>query len=235
MNLKPWLTRQAQRYLNSALALSAGIALLLPFSNSLLAQESRFDGLEYRSIGPFRGGRSAAVTGVPGENNLYYMGSTGGGVWETRDGGANWKNISDGYFGGSIGAVAVSEWDPNVIYVGGGEVTVRGNVSHGSGMWKSTDGGKTWSQVFDGGDAYMSLLAVKMVSETEGWMGPSGLLPGSNTVAVTDFYQTTDGGATWSLGQTLQDCVAAEIDSAAGLVMAACMGHFSNATVAVYK
>ena len=147
MNLKPWLTRQAQRYLNSALALSAGIALLLPFSNSLLAQESRFDGLEYRSIGPFRGGRSAAVSGVPGENNLYYMGSTGGGVWETRDGGANWKNISDGYFGGSIGAVAVSEWDPNVIYVGGGEVTVRGNVSHGSGMWKSTDAGKTWKSI----------------------------------------------------------------------------------------
>ena len=103
MNLKPWLTRQTQRSLNSALALAAGIALLLPFSNSLLAQENRFDGLDYRSIGPFRGGRSAAVTGVPGENNLYYMGSTGGGVWETRDGGANWKNISDGYFGGYIG------------------------------------------------------------------------------------------------------------------------------------
>ena len=94
--MKPthWLARQAQQYLNLGLALVAGTALLLPFSQSVLAQESRFDGLEYRSIGPFRGGRSAAVTGVPGENNLYYMGATGGGVWETRDGGANWKNIS---------------------------------------------------------------------------------------------------------------------------------------------
>src|SRR5207302_4733429 len=93
--------------------------------------ESWFGGLKYRLVGPFRGGRSAAVTGVPGKPNLYYFGSTGGGVWRTTDGGTSWGNISDGSFGGSIGAVAVSESDPNVIYVGGGEKTVRGNVSHG--------------------------------------------------------------------------------------------------------
>lgn len=106
--------------------------------------ESYFKGLEWRQLGPFRGGRSAAVTGVPGKPNLYYMGSTGGGVWKTKDGGQTWVNISDSAFGGSIGAVAVSEYDPNVIYVGGGEVTVRGNVSFGNGIWKSTDAGKTW-------------------------------------------------------------------------------------------
>ena len=104
-------------------------------------------GLRYRLVGPFRGGRSAAVTGVPGKPQLFYFGSTGGGVWRTTDGGSAWENISDGFFGGSIGAVAVSESDPNVIYVGGGEKTVRGNVSHGDGVWKSTDAGKTWKHV----------------------------------------------------------------------------------------
>ncbi|MEM6769614.1 MAG: glycosyl hydrolase [Bacteroidota bacterium] len=103
--------------------------------------------LEFRNIGPFRGGRSATVTGVPGKPNLYYFGGAGGGVWRTKDGGQTWVNISDGYFGGSIGAVAVSESNPNVIYVGGGEKTVRGNVSYGYGIWKTIDGGKTWEHM----------------------------------------------------------------------------------------
>ena len=103
-----------------------------------------YNGLKWRSIGPYRGGRSCTVTGVPGQSNLYYMGTAGGGVWRTKDGGGTWENISDKYFGGSIGAVAVSEADPNVLYVGQGEKTVRGNVSSGFGVWKSTDAGKTW-------------------------------------------------------------------------------------------
>lgn len=106
--------------------------------------ENLYNGLAWRNIGPYRGGRSAAVTGVPGKSNLFYFGATGGGVWKTSDAGNTWENISDGFFGGSVGAVAVSEWDNNVIYVGGGEKTVRGNVSYGYGMWKSTDAGKTW-------------------------------------------------------------------------------------------
>ena len=84
------------------------------------------------------------MTGVPGQPNLFYSGSTGGGVWKTQDGGQSWFNVLDSAFGGSIGAVAVSEYDPNVIYVGGGEATVRGNVSSGDGIWKSTDAGKSW-------------------------------------------------------------------------------------------
>ncbi len=108
--------------------------------------EALYNSVKWRSIGPFRGGRAAAVTGVPGKPNLYYQGATGGGVWRTKDGGQTWENISDGYFGGSIGAVAVSEYDNNVIYVGCGETTVRGNVSYGYGMWKSEDAGKTWKQ-----------------------------------------------------------------------------------------
>jgi hypothetical protein len=93
------------------------------FSTLVFAQSydpALYSSLEWRSIGPYRGGRSAAVTGVPGKPNLYYFGAAGGGVWKTQDGGQTWVNISDGYFGGSIGAVAVSESDPNVIYVGGG-------------------------------------------------------------------------------------------------------------------
>ena len=100
--------------------------------------------VRWRSIGPFRGGRSAAVAGVASEPNVYYFGSTGGGVWKSTDAGSSWKSVSDGFFGGSIGAVEVNRADPNVVYVGGGEVTVRGNVSHGDGLWKSTDAGATW-------------------------------------------------------------------------------------------
>lgn len=109
--------------------------------------EALYSSLEYRLIGPFRGGRSAAVTGVPGEPNLFYFGATGGGVWKTTDGGRSWENISDGFFGGSIGAVEVAKSDPNVIYVGGGEKTLRGNVSSGYGVWKTEDAGKTWKSV----------------------------------------------------------------------------------------
>src|SRR3990172_10102825 len=108
---------------------------------------SFYNGLQYRNIGPYRGVRSAAVTGVSNNPMLYYFGSTGGGVWKTEDAGQTWENISDGFFGGSIGAVAVSEWDPNVIYVGTGEKTLRGNVSSGNGMWKSVDAGKSWKHI----------------------------------------------------------------------------------------
>ncbi len=114
---------------------------------TLTFDEKLYSALEWRSIGPYRGGRSAAVTGVPGKPNLFYMGATGGGVWKTSDAGNTWTNISDGFFGSSIGSVAVSEWDNNVIYVGQGEGTIRGNVSYGHGMWKSTDAGKTWTFV----------------------------------------------------------------------------------------
>ncbi|MGZ7031739.1 MAG: WD40/YVTN/BNR-like repeat-containing protein, partial [Thermoanaerobaculia bacterium] len=127
----------------------------LLFSTSLFAaapptrtfNADQFKGMQWREVGPYRGGRSAAVEGITAQPNTYYFGSTGGGVWKTIDGGQTWKAVSDTFFGGSIGAVAVSEWDPNVVYAGGGEATVRGNVSHGDGMWKSTDAGKTWTHI----------------------------------------------------------------------------------------
>jgi hypothetical protein len=107
--------------------------------------------LQYRSIGPFRGGRVAAVAGIPSQPNVYYFGGTGGGVWKTTDGGVNWEPVSDKFFKtGSVGAIDVSQSDPNVVYVGMGESPVRGNVSHGDGVYKSTDGGKTGSPSVSG-------------------------------------------------------------------------------------
>lgn len=117
-------------------------------STNVKYDESLYDAIQYRLVGSFRGGRASSVTGVSGKPNLFYMGATGGGVWKTQDGGQSWNNISDGYFGGSIGAVAVSDSDPNIIYVGTGEKTVRGNVSPGfGGVFKSYDAGKTWENV----------------------------------------------------------------------------------------
>src|ERR1044072_4569751 len=105
--------------------------------------------LQWRLIGPFRGGRLTAVTGVPSQPLVYYFGATGGGVWKTVDGGINWEPITDSsVFGtGSVGAIGLSDSEPNKMYVGMGEPALRGNVSHGDGVYKSTDAGKTWQRV----------------------------------------------------------------------------------------
>jgi photosystem II stability/assembly factor-like uncharacterized protein len=121
--------------------------------NTAYAQQRGYDqsllkGLQWRSIGPYRGGRVTAVAGVTSQQNVFYFGATGGGVWKTSDGGGNWEPISDEYFKtGSVGAIGISESDPNVVYVGMGESPIRGNVSHGDGLYKSTDAGKTWKHV----------------------------------------------------------------------------------------
>lgn len=164
------------------------------------AQQADFDealygALEYRNIGPYRGGRSAAVTGVPGKPMLYYFGSTGGGVWRTVDGGQSWNNISDGFFGGSIGAVAVSEWDPNVIYVGGGEKTVRGNVSHGYGMWKSTDAGKTWKHI--GLDNTYHIPRVRIHPKNPDLVYAAVMGNLYRDTEERGVYRSKDGGETW--------------------------------------
>ncbi len=154
-----------------------------------------YEGMQWRNIGPFRGGRSAAVTGVPGKPNLYYMGATGGGVWRTKDGGQIWENISDGFFGGSIGAVAVSEWDNNVIYVGGGEVTVRGNVSSGWGMWKSVDAGTTWEKIGMENARHIPRIRVHPKNPDLVYAAVMGDLYKSST--ERGVYRSKDGGKTW--------------------------------------
>lgn len=154
-----------------------------------------YEGLNWRSIGPFRGGRSAAVTSVPGKANLFYFGATGGGIWRTTDAGNSWENISDGYFGGSIGSIAVSEWDPNIMYVGGGEVTVRGNVSSGSGMWKSDNAGKTWSKVGLDNSRHIVRLKIHPKNPDLVYAAVMGDLYKSSD--VRGIYRTKDGGKTW--------------------------------------
>jgi hypothetical protein len=116
--------------------------------NGRTTASSLFTSLEWRGIGPYRGGRVVAVAGDPSHSHTFYFGSTGGGVWKSTDGGLFWENVSDGYFKrASVGGIAVAPSDANVIYAGMGEATIRGNVSHGDGIYKSTDSGKTWTHL----------------------------------------------------------------------------------------
>lgn len=171
---------------------------LVFFSESLQSQTSENNvpgALEYRLLGPFRGGRSAAVTGVPNKPNLFYFGATGGGIWRTKDGGRAWENISDGFFGGSIGAIEVSESDPNVIYVGGGEKTVRGNVSSGYGIWKSEDAGKTWQSSGLKNSRHIPRIAIHPTNYNTVYAAVLGnIYKPSQERGV---YKSTDGGKTW--------------------------------------
>lgn len=153
------------------------------------------ENLDFRCIGPFRGGRSAAVEGVEGKPMLFYMGSTGGGVWRTQNGGSTWENISDGYFGGSIGAIDVSNSHENIIYVGGGEVTVRGNVSAGTGMYKSIDGGRTWEGIGLKNSRHIPRVRVHPRNPDVVYAAVLGDLYKSTD--ERGVYKTVDGGKTW--------------------------------------
>lgn len=154
-----------------------------------------YESQEFRLLGPFRGGRSAAVTGVPGQPNLFYFGGTGGGVWKTLDGGRTWSNISDGYFGGSIGAVSVAPSDHNVIYVGGGEKTVRGNVSSGYGIWKSVDAGKSWSSAGLPKSRHVPRISIDPDNHNIVYAAVLGDIYKQST--DRGVYKSVDGGKSW--------------------------------------
>jgi photosystem II stability/assembly factor-like uncharacterized protein len=159
-------------------------------------EEQLFKNVKYRLIGPFRGGRSAAVTGSYKNRNTFYFGATGGGVWKTTDGGSNWKNISDNYFGSSIGAVAVAPSDETIIYVGEGENTMRGNVSEGlGGMWRSDDGGKSWKNIGLKDGRHILRIIIHPKNPDVVWVAVMGHLFGPND--ERGVYKTTDGGKTW--------------------------------------
>jgi len=157
--------------------------------------EKYYDATEWRHIGPFRGGRSCAVTGVSNHPLLYYFGSTGGGVWKTQDGGQSWSNISDGFFGGSIGSIEVSKSDPNVIYVGGGEKTVRGNVSYGYGMWKTEDGGENWAQMGLKKSKHITRVRIDPNDHNIAYASVLGDLYKSSK--ERGVFKTVDGGKSW--------------------------------------
>lgn len=164
-------------------------------AQGLTFDESLYDGMEWRLVGPFRGGRAGTTTGVIDDPNLYYMGTAGGGVWKTEDAGGTWKCISDGYFGGSIGAVAVSESDPNVIYVGEGEQTLRGNVSSGNGVWKSTDAGETWKFIGLQGSEHISRIRIHPKDPNLVYVAAIGNLWKPNE--TRGVFRSKDGGSTW--------------------------------------
>jgi photosystem II stability/assembly factor-like uncharacterized protein len=156
-----------------------------------------FKPLRYRCIGPYRGGRSVCATGVVGNPQVYYMGTTGGGLWKTEDMGITWANISDGFFKtGSVGAVAVAESDPNRVYVGMGEHAVRGVMTHhGDGVYKSTDAGKTWQQMGLDLTQHIARVVVHPKDANTVFVAAQGALYSSSK--QRGIYKTTDGGITW--------------------------------------
>jgi photosystem II stability/assembly factor-like uncharacterized protein len=153
--------------------------------------------LQWRLIGPFRGGRVTAVTGVPSQPLVYYFGATGGGVWKTVDGGINWEPITDGsVFGtGSVGAIGLSEADPNTIYVGMGESPIRGNVSHGDGVYKSTDAGKTWKRAGLEDTRQISRIRVHPRNPDIVFVAALGHTFGPNE--QRGIFRSKDGGKNW--------------------------------------
>ncbi|MBU0697340.1 MAG: glycosyl hydrolase, partial [Bacteroidetes bacterium] len=188
------------------------LLLLLSLSTAIFAQKKSkstinsslkyeydsvlYTNLKYREIGPFRGGRSAAVVGDLKEKNTFYMGATGGGVWKTQDGGSNWKNISDKYFGGTIGAVAIAPSDNSIIYVGEGENSLRGNVSEGiDGIWKSEDGGRSWANIGLKNTRHITRIIIDPKNSDIVWVAASGHLFGPSD--DRGVYKTTDGGKIW--------------------------------------
>ena len=157
---------------------------------------SLLDRLTWRSIGPTRGGRSVAVAGDPTDPNVFYFGSTGGGVWKTVDAGAYWRNVSDRFFRrASVGAIAVAHSDPNVIYVGMGETTIRGNVSHGDGVYKSTDGGQTWTHLGLAETRNIGKVRIDPRDPDRVYVAALGHAHGPNP--ERGLYRSTDGGRNW--------------------------------------
>jgi photosystem II stability/assembly factor-like uncharacterized protein len=184
----------------------------IPASPAPLVASPVFDtallgSIQYRSIGPFRGGRSCTITGIKGNASTYYFGGTGGGVWKTTNGGLTWKNVSDGYFGGSIGAVAVAESDPNVIYVGGGEQTVRGNTSYGYGIWKSEDAGVSWKSLGLDKTRFTGRIRIHPTNPDIVYIASIGNIFAPHP--DRGVYKSADGGKNWKKVLFVNDTVGA--------------------------
>ncbi len=170
--------------------------LLILLSAAFAQQTDLLKDLKFRLIGPFRGGRSIAVSGVASDPRTYYFGSVGGGVWKTTDAGLSWRSVSDGQFKtSSVGAIEVSQSDPNVVYAGMGEACVRGNASNGDGVYKSMDGGRTWKNVGLQQTYHIGAVRVHPKNPDVVYVAALGHLWGPNP--ERGVYRSTDGGATW--------------------------------------
>src|SRR5437899_701802 len=175
---------------------SLGMLLLTALvSNAQQIDPKTYGGMKWRLIGPFRGGRVLAVTGVPSQPNTYYFGATGGGVWKTTDGGISWDPLFDKQPVSSIGSIAVADSDPNVIYVGTGEACIRGNIVAGDGMYKSSDAGKTWQHIGLRDTQTVGRVIVNPRNPDVVFVAALGHVYGSNS--ERGIFRTTDGGKTW--------------------------------------
>ncbi len=191
------------------------VSIFQPFVPVLRAQEenqivdpSFFDGLRYRMVGPFRGGRVTAVTGIAEEPHTFFMGGTGGGIWKTEDAGHHWVPIADDDLtNGNIGALDVADSDPNVIYAGTGSACIRGNVSVGTGVWKSTDGGDTWGFIGLPESGAIGSMAVHPKDPDLVYVAALGHPFGKNR--ERGVYRSADGGATWENVLFLNDSTGA--------------------------
>ena len=152
-------------------------------------------GLRWRSLGPFRGGRTAAATGVPGRPNEFYFGAVNGGVWKTIDGGRVWQPVFDSQPVASIGAIAVAPSAPDTVYVGSGESTLRDSMGFGNGMYKSTDAGMTWTHIGLSDTQHIGKIAVDPRNPNVVYVAAIGHLYAPN--AERGVFKTTDGGASW--------------------------------------
>jgi photosystem II stability/assembly factor-like uncharacterized protein len=167
-----------------------------PLATAQSVSPDLFGGLQWRMIGPFRGGRVAAVTGVPGEAGTFYFGSVGGGIWKTTDAGVTWTPIFDGQSIASIGTLVVAPSNPNVMYAGTGESDIRADLSSGDGVYKSVDGGATWKNIGLRDSRQISRIVVDPRNADIVYVGALGHAYGPN--AERGVYKSIDGGNTWA-------------------------------------
>ena len=175
-----------------AIALIAAPVLTFPQG----FDSSAFAGMRWREVGPYRGGRSVAVAGSQRRPNEYWMGTTGGGVFKTTDGGNSWQPSTDHYFGGTVGALAVSESSPDIVWSGGGESDIRGNAAPGDGVWVTKDAGRTWTRItFFDIKNHINRIRIHPTNPDIVWVGVLGHAFGKNE--QRGVFKTVDGGATW--------------------------------------
>jgi photosystem II stability/assembly factor-like uncharacterized protein len=158
-------------------------------------EDPNFKGMKYRLVGPYRGGRSLTASGIPGDPTTYYFGSTGGGVWKSTDGALTWTSVFDKEGSSSIGSLAVSVSDPNILYVGSGEACLRGNISQGDGVYKTLDGGKTWKNVGLRDSRAIGKVIINPGNPEIAFVAALGHPYGPN--AERGVFRTLDGGKTW--------------------------------------